>query len=228
MSATLLTNATLLLFAFKANRICQCDLTTFHRRVILEPAGALAIAGLKKHVEENNISGSTFVAITSGANMDFNRLRIVAERADDSERSLMITIPETPGAFRAMYSKIWPRNVTALTYRYKTEHEANVFVSFQPLVHVERDYEKVMGDFTDAGFPCTDLTHDELAITHVKHLAGGRSNAPYERLFRFHFPEVCCICIFFYSFLNFILIRALISTFIFQVSWRIATILGFT
>jgi threonine dehydratase len=167
------------------------------RRVILEPAGALAVAGLKKHVEENNISGSTFVAITSGANMDFNRLRIVAERADDSERSLMITIPETPGAFRAMYSKIWPRNVTALTYRYKTEHEANVFVSFQPLVHVERDYEKVMEDFTEAGFPCTDLTHDELAITHVKHLAGGRSNAPFERLFRFHFPEVC-VCVIFY------------------------------
>ena len=165
--------------------------SSFHRRVILEPAGALAVAGLKKHVEENNISGSTFVAITSGANMDFNRLRIVAERADDSERSLMITIPETPGAFRAMYSKIWPRNVTALTYRYKTEHEANVFVSFQPLVHVERDYEKVMDDFLNAGFPCADLTHDELAITHVKHLAGGRSNAPYERLFRFHFPEVC-------------------------------------
>ena len=169
------------------------------RRVILEPAGALAIAGLKKHVEEKNISGSTFVAITSGANMDFNRLRIVAERADDSERSLMITIPETPGAFRAMYSKIWPRNVTALTYRYKTEHEANVFVSFQPLVHVERDYEKVMDDFTTAGFPCTDLTHDELAITHVKHLAGGRSNAPYERLFRFHFPEVC-VDIYFHSY----------------------------
>lgn len=171
-------------------------------RVILEPAGALAVAGLKKHVEENNISGSTFVAITSGANMDFNRLRIVAERADDSERSLMITIPETPGAFRAMYSKIWPRNVTALTYRYNTEHEANVFVSFQPLVHVERDYEKVMEDFTNDGFPCADLTHDELAITHVRHLAGGRSNAPHERLFRFHFPEVgvSCLCIIFKSF----------------------------
>lgn len=172
------------------DQICNAIKLAYNdARVILEPAGALAIAGLKKHVEEKNISGSTFVAITSGANMDFNRLRIVAERADDSERSLMITIPETPGAFRAMYSKIWPRNVTALTYRYKTEHEANVFVSFQPLVHVERDYEKVMDDFTTAGFPCTDLTHDELAITHVKHLAGGRSNAPYERLFRFHFPE---------------------------------------
>ena len=160
-----------------------------YSRVILEPAGALAVAGLKKFVEENNISGSTFVAITSGANMDFNRLRVVSERADDSERSIEITIPETPGAFRQMYSKIWPRNVTELTYRYNTEHEANVFVSFQPLVHVENDFEQVMEDFRSDDFECTDLSDNELAKTHIRHLAGGRSNASHERLFRFHFPE---------------------------------------
>ena len=147
------------------------------------------MAGLKKFVEENNISGSTFVAITSGANMDFNRLRVVSERADDSERSLEITIPETPGAFRQMYSKIWPRNVTELTYRYNTEHEANVFVSFQPLVHVENDFEQVMEDFRSDDFECTDLSDNELAKMHIRHLAGGRSNASHERLFCFHFPE---------------------------------------
>lgn len=163
--------------------------THVYSRVILEPAGALAVAGLKKFVEENNISGSTFVAITSGANMDFNRLRVVSERADDSERSIEITIPETPGAFRQMYSKIWPRNVTELTYRYNTEHEANVFVSFQPLVHVENDFEQVMEDFRSDDFECTDLSDNELAKTHIRHLAGGRSNASHERLFRFHFPE---------------------------------------
>lgn len=122
--------------------------------------------------------------------MDFNRLRVVSERADDSEKTMEITIPESPGAFRAMYSKIWPRNVTELTYRYNTEKEASVFVSFQPLVHVENDFEQVMEDFRKDDFPCTDLCGNELAKTHIRHLAGGRSNAPYERLFRFHFPEV--------------------------------------
>ena len=128
--------------------------------------------------------------------MDFNRLRVVSERADDSERSLMVTIPETPGAFRAMYAKIWPRNVTEFTYRYNTEREATVLVSFQPLAHVENDFARVMDEFKADDFPCADLTHNELAKTHIRHLAGGRSNAPHERLFRFHFPEVCNRCFF--------------------------------
>lgn len=172
------------------DQICNAIKLAYNdARVVLEPAGALGIAGMKKHVEENNISGSTFVAITSGANMDFNRLRVVSERADDSERSLEITIPETPGAFRAMYSKIWPRNVTELTYRFNTEQEANVFVSFQPLIHVENDFEQVMEEFIKDDFLCTDLSDNELAKTHIRHLAGGRSNAHHERLFRFDFPE---------------------------------------
>lgn len=162
---------------------------TFYSRVILEPAGALAVAGLKKHIEENNITGSTFVAITSGANMDFNRLRVVSERADDSERSLQITIPETPGSFREMYSKIWPRNVTEFSYRFETHQEANVLVSFQPLAHVVNDFESVMEDLNHSNFACCDISHNELAKTHIRHLAGGRSNCSHERLFRFHFPE---------------------------------------
>jgi threonine dehydratase len=102
----------------------------------------------------------------------------------------MVTIPETPGAFRAMYGKIWPRNVTEFTYRYNTEREATVLVSFQPLIQVENDFTKVMEDFESCGFPCVDLSQNELAKTHIRHLAGGRSTAPHERLFRFHFPEV--------------------------------------
>jgi len=172
------------------DQICNAIKLAYNdARVILEPAGALAVAGLKKHVEENHISGSTFVAITSGANMDFNRLRVVSERADDSERSLEITIPESPGAFREMYGKIWPRNVTEFTYRFNSEQEASVFVSFQPLVHVENDFEEVMAEFRKGGFECTDLSGNELAKTHIRHLAGGRSKAQHERLFRFHFPE---------------------------------------
>ncbi|KAL3816450.1 hypothetical protein ACHAXA_001032, partial [Cyclostephanos tholiformis] len=170
------------------DQICNAIKLAYNdARVILEPAGALAVAGLKKYVEENDVSGSTFVAITSGANMDFNRLRVVSERADDSERTLMVTIPETPGAFREMYAKIWPRNVTEFTYRYNTEREATVLVSFQPLGH--NDFAGVMEDFRSENFPCEDLSHNELAKTHIRHLAGGRSNAPHERLFRFHFPE---------------------------------------
>ena len=122
--------------------------------------------------------------------MDFNRLRVVSERADESERSLEITLPESPGAFREMYSKIWPRNVTEFTYRYNTDQEANVYVSFQPLVHVENDFEQVMEDLNSNNLPCMDLTGNELAKTHIRHLAGGRSDAKHERLFRFHFPEV--------------------------------------
>lgn len=172
------------------DQICNAIKLAYNdARVILEPAGALAVAGLKKFIEENNISGSTFVAITSGANMDFNRLRVVSERADDSEKSLEITIPETPGAFRAMYSKIWPRNVTELTYRFNTDQGANVFVSFQPLKNVDNDFDAVMEDFRSDDFLCTDLSDNELAKTHIRHLAGGRSNASNERLFRFHFPE---------------------------------------
>ena len=172
------------------DQICNAIKLAYNdARVVLEPAGALAVAGLKKHVEETGVEDRTFVAITSGANMDFNRLRVVSERADDSEKSLEITIPETPGAFRAMYAKIWPRNVTELTYRYNTEDEANVFVSFQPLVHIENDFEAVMDDFRSDDFECMDLSCNELAKTHIRHLAGGRSAAPYERLFRFHFPE---------------------------------------
>ena len=158
-------------------------------RVILEPAGALAVAGLKKFTEENNVTGQTFVAITSGANMDFNRLRVVSERADDSERTVQITIPETPGSFRKMYSKIWPRNVTEFSYRYESGQEANVFLSFQPLTNVEGDFEQVLESLENENFPCSDLSHNELAKTHIRHLAGGRSGAPHERLFRFHFPE---------------------------------------
>lgn len=172
------------------DQLCNAIKLTYNdARVILEPAGALAVAGLKKFTEENNITGQTFVAITSGANMDFNRLRVVSERADDSERTVQITIPEKPGSFRLMYSKIWPRNVTEFSYRYESGQEANVFLSFQPLPNVEGDYEQVIESLESENFPCNDLSHNELAKTHIRHLAGGRSGATHERLFRFHFPE---------------------------------------
>lgn len=160
-------------------------------RVVLEPAGALAVAGLKKYVQNHEISGQTMVAITSGANMDFDRLRFVSERADASERTLAVTIPERAGTFRALYSLIWPRNVTEFSYRFNhhVDGEAHIFISFQPVMNIENDFDAVMHNLEENGFQCIDLTHNELAKVHVRHLAGGRSDVQNERLFRFEFPE---------------------------------------
>jgi len=158
-------------------------------RVVLEPAGALGVAGMKKYIEENNVTGRTMVAITSGANMDFDRLRFVSERADGSERSLAVTIPETPGSFRQLYSLIWPRNVTEFSYRYESDGEAHIYISFQSLKNNENDFELVMEKLREHDFKCYDISHNELAKVHIRHLAGGRSVVPHERLFRFDFPE---------------------------------------
>eukprot|EP00980_Cylindrotheca_fusiformis_P018486 scaffold6124_cov122-Cylindrotheca_fusiformis.AAC.5 len=164
------------------------DLHAF-RRVVLEPAGALAVAGMKKYVEENEIKGQTLVAITSGANMDFDRLRFVSERADSSERTLAVTIPESPGSFRALYSQIWPRNVTEFSYRYESDGDAHVLISFQPMMNVANDFDGIVASLEDNGFSCLDVSNNELGKGHVRHMAGGRSSVPHERLFRFEFPE---------------------------------------
>jgi threonine dehydratase len=119
------------------DEICSAIKLTYNdARVVLEPAGALAVAGMKKYVEENGVTGETLVAITSGANMDFDRLRFVSERADSSERTLAVTIPESPGSFRALYSLIWPRNVTEFSYRYEMDAAAHIYISFQPVMNI--------------------------------------------------------------------------------------------
>eukprot|EP00977_Amphora_coffeiformis_P000695 scaffold149_cov179-Amphora_coffeaeformis.AAC.18 len=158
-------------------------------RVVLEPAGALGVAGLKKYVAENEIHGQTLVAITSGANMDFDRLRFVSERADGSERTLAVSIPEKPGTFRALYNLIWPRNVTEFSYRFESDGEAHILISFQPVMNIENDFEGIMQNLRENGFTPIDLTHNELAKVHVRHLAGGRAKVGNERIFRFDFPE---------------------------------------
>lgn len=174
----------------ETDQICNAVKLSYNdARVVLEPAGALAVAGMKKYVEETGVSGATFVAITSGANMDFDRLRFVSERADESERTLAVTIPETPGSFRALYSLIWPRNVTEFSYRYETDAKAHVLISFQPVMNIENDFDGVVDKLRENEFECFDLSHNELAKAHVRHLAGGRSVVPHERLFRFDFPE---------------------------------------
>jgi len=172
------------------DQICDAIKLSYNdARVVLEPAGALGVAGMKKYVAENEISGQTLVAITSGANMDFDRLRFVSERADGSEKTLIVDIPETPGSFRTLYSLIWPRNVTEFSYRFDDHGDAHVLISFQPVANIDNDFKGILSTIRENGFSCTDVSHDELTKVHIRNMAGGRSNVPDERLFRFDFPE---------------------------------------
>ena len=98
-------------------------------------------------------------------------------------------IPETPGSFRNLCSMIWPRNVTEFSYRYESEGKADILISFQPVVNIDNDFELVISKLQENNYDCIDLTNNELAKVHLRHLAGGRSEVPHERLFRFDFPE---------------------------------------
>jgi len=170
--------------------ICSAIKDSFiDTRVVLEPAGALALAGLKKYVRTTGAKGKTFVAVTSGANMDFDRLRFVSERADTSETLIACTIPERPGSFLELYRYIFPRNVTEFSYRISTDR-ASIFMSFQ--ASSDEDREAVMESLSKARFQPVDLGGNELAKTHGRHLVGGRAPAALteeEVLFSFTFPE---------------------------------------
>ena len=160
-------------------------------RSILEPAGALGVAAIKQYVETHKLKGRTLVAITCGANMNFDRLRFVAERAEFGEQRealFAVTIPEERGSFRRFCELIGPRSVTEFNYRISDQQLAHVFVG---LTIVRRDEAgRIARHFTKHGFANVDLTDDELAKEHVRHMVGGRSElARDERLFRFEFPE---------------------------------------
>ncbi|MFL6661157.1 MAG: threonine ammonia-lyase, biosynthetic [Rhizobacter sp.] len=160
-------------------------------RSILEPAGALGVAAIKQYIEEHKVKGQTLVAITCGANMNFDRLRFVAERAEvgeEREALFAVTIPEERGSFKRFCGLIGPRSVTEFNYRISDEKQAHVFVGIATSNRGES--EKIARSFERHGFPTIDLTHDELAKEHVRHMVGGRSElARDERLYRFVFPE---------------------------------------
>ena len=162
-------------------------------RSVMEPAGALGIAGMMKYIKERNWSNKTCVAITSGSNIDFDRLRFVSERADCSEIMLAVTIPERPGSFRDLYSLVYPRNVTEFSYRQngKFAHEANVILSFQGKQGKNTDDDKIefLNELRNHGFKCVDLSDNELAKSHGRYLSGGRAGIDGEVLYRFEFPE---------------------------------------
>ena len=160
-------------------------------RSILEPAGALAIAGMKKFVEREKLKGRTLVAIACGANMNFDRLRFVAERAEVGEQReavFAVTIPEERGSFRRFCSLVGNRNVTEFNYRIADAKEAHIFVGIQ--LADRRDAGVLAKTFGKHGFATLDLTDDELAKQHLRHMVGGRSPlARDELLYRFEFPE---------------------------------------
>ncbi|HEX5686984.1 MAG TPA: threonine ammonia-lyase, biosynthetic [Ideonella sp.] len=164
-------------------------------RSIVEPSGALGVAGLKQYVETHKPKGKTFVAVTCGANMNFDRLRFVAERAEFGEQRealFAVTIPEERGSFKRFCELIGtpghPRSVTEFNYRISDARVAHVFVGISIAKRDEAD--KIERNFIRHGFATVNLTDDELAKEHVRHMVGGRSElARDERLYRFQFPE---------------------------------------
>jgi threonine dehydratase len=160
-------------------------------RSIMEPSGGLALAGIKRYVEQHKVKGKTFVAICCGANMNFDRLRFVAERAEVGEHHealFAVTVPEARGSFRAFCALLGSRNVTEFNYRMADTQDAHLFVGLQ--VKGRAEARSLVTQFNKAGFKSVDLTENELAKLHVRHLVGGRASlASDERLFRFEFPE---------------------------------------
>jgi len=160
-------------------------------RSILEPAGALSIAGAKAYAEREKLKGKTLVAVASGANMNFDRLRHVAERTELGEKReaiLAVTIPERPGSFKAFCASLGARSITEFNYRYSDAKEAHVFVGVQ--VQNRAETEKLVATLERKGLKALDLSDNEMAKLHIRHLVGGRApQAKNEILYRFEFPE---------------------------------------
>jgi threonine dehydratase len=161
-------------------------------RSIMEPAGALAVAGIKKYVEREGVTQQTLVAINSGANMNFDRLRHVSERAELGEHRealLAVTIPERPGSFRTFCRTIGRRGITEFNYRYSDDKDAHVFSGIQ-LSEGPAEKEALISKLENRGYPVIDLTDNEMAKIHVRYLVGGRiAGVKDEALYRFEFPE---------------------------------------
>ena len=160
-------------------------------RSILEPSGALSIAGAKLYAEREKLKGETLVTIASGANMNFDRLRFVAERAEIGEKReaiLAVTIPESPGSFRKFCALLGKRNITEFNYRYDDPKAAHVFVGIQ--VRDQLETTELVKKLQRGKLATLDLSNNEMAKLHVRHLVGGRARGlKDEIMFRFEFPE---------------------------------------
>jgi len=161
-------------------------------RSVAEPAGALAIAGLKKYVARDGVSDQTLIAILSGANVNFDRLRHIAERAEVGEQRealFAVRIPEKPGSFLAFCRALGKRSITEFNYRFADQQQAEVFCGVE-LRDGNQEREAVKASLIDKGFEVVDLTDNETAKLHIRYMVGGHApQAVNERLFRFEFPE---------------------------------------
>ncbi|MDQ3026256.1 MAG: threonine ammonia-lyase, biosynthetic [Pseudomonadota bacterium] len=174
------------------DEICAAIKDIFEEtRTVVEPAGALGVAGLKRWVERRRTKGRSLVAIACGANMNFDRLRFVAERAELGEHReavLAVTIPERPGSFRALCALLGKRSVTEFNYRYSPGGEAHVFLGVT--VSGREETHRLVAQLERRGMGAADLSDNELAKMHVRHLVGGRvGEVGGEMLYRFEFPE---------------------------------------
>ncbi len=160
-------------------------------RSITEPAGALAVAGIKKYVEREGVEGKTLVAIDSGANMNFDRLRHVAERAELGEHREVLfaaTIPEKPGSFRRFCETIGRRGITEFNYRYSDPGQAHVFVGVK--MQGEEEKQELFDRLEESEYPFEDMSDNEMAKMHIRYMVGGRvAGLQHECLYRFEFPE---------------------------------------
>ncbi len=161
-------------------------------RSIVEPAGALAVAGMKKYAAEHNLRDRTFVVVNCGANVNFDRLRHIAERAavgEQQEMLLAVEIPEKPGSFRDFCKALGRRGITEFNYRYSDSDKAHIFVGVQ-LRNGAEEHIELMESLSKLGYPLADLSDNEMAKLHIRHMVGGSAaSLKNERLFRFEFPE---------------------------------------
>ena len=160
-------------------------------RSILEPAGALSVAGIKEYVKRHNIKGETLIAVASGANINFNSLRFVAERAEVGEKReavMAVSIPEEPGSFKKFCRLLGGRSITEFNYRYSDPGMAHIYVGIA--VHDPAESGRLVEMLKQHGLPALDLTDNEVAKLHLRHLVGGHApQAEHEKVYRFEFPE---------------------------------------
>jgi threonine dehydratase len=182
------------------DEICAAIKDVFEdTRVVLEPSGALAIAGAKAYAERSGIRGRTLIAVASGANTNFDRLRFIAEQAELGEHReaiLAVTIPERPGSFKKFCATLGGRNITEFNYRIAESKEAHIFVGVE--VHDRGQTKRIVSNLERHGLTALDLSGNEMATLHLRHMVGGRApwsgdaraaRAANELLYRFEFPE---------------------------------------